>query len=263
MKKEELVSDLKIDLETFCKVYADRPIHDNSGGMGFNHSFALWKMLILLKPDLVVESGIWKGHSTWLIETTLPHAKIISFDTSLSRLQYVSSKVTYRESDFQFYDWSRVDLKNSLIFFDDHQNSFSRILLANFFGFKKLVFEDNYPANEGDFYSLNHLLSGSGFPDIQLSQKYRKSLRTKFKRAWYLPVLKRVGSHQNWIIPKNSFDSKNLMHRTHVMVTFPRILQCDGSIENEFLSSAPDFKLAKSDNESEFAYSNITYLELE
>jgi len=260
--KRELVSDLKTDLDAFCKIYAHRPIHDNSGGMGFNHSFGLWKMLTFLKPDLVVESGIWKGHSTWLIETTLPHAKIISFDTNLSVRQYVSSKVTYIESDFQFYDWSRVNLENSLIFFDDHQNSFSRIILANFFGFKRMVFEDNYTANNGDFYSLNHILSDSGFPDVQLSHKYRKSLRAKFKRAWYLPVLKRAGSHQNWIIPRNNFDSKNLKHRTHVMVTFPRILQSDGSIENEFLSSAPDFKLVKSGSESEFAYNNITYLEL-
>jgi hypothetical protein len=263
MKKNDLLSELKIDLNTFCKIYATRPIQDNSGGMGFNHSFALWKMLRVLNPDLIVESGIWKGHSTWLIETTLPNAKIISFDTSLELREYFSPAATYSEGDFQFYDWSSENLENSLIFFDDHQNSYSRILLAYFFGFKRLIFEDNYPIDDGDFYSLNHLLSDSGFPDIQLSSKYRKSWRSRFKRIWYLPVLQRVGSHQNWIIPENSFDSKNLKRRTLNMVTFPRILGNDGSVESEFLNLVPEFDLVKSDNKLEFSYNNITYLELQ
>ena len=263
MKKNDLVSDLKKDLDTFCEIYASRPIQDNVGGMGFNHSFALWKMLKVLKPDIVIESGIFKGHSTWLIETTLPGARIISFDTNLGLRQYVSPTVTYREGDFQFYDWSSENLENSLIFFDDHQNSFSRILLAYFFGFKRLIFEDNYPINEGDFYSLNHLNSDTGFPDIQLSAKHRKSWKMRLKRAWYLPVLRRVGSRQNWIIPENSFDSKNLKRRTFNMVTFPRILRNDGSIESEFTVFVPEFKLVNSENKSEFSYNNITYLELQ
>ena len=262
MNKNDLVADLKKDLDIFCEIYASRPIQDNAGGMGFNHSFALWKMLRVLNPDLVVESGIWKGHSTWLIETTLPNAKIISFDTNLAFRQYVSPAATYSEGDFQFYDWSSENLENSLIFFDDHQNSFSRTLLAYFFGFKRLIFEDNYSPDNGDCYSLNHLLSGSGFPDIQLSSKHRKSFRSRVKRAWYLPVLRRVGSHQNWIIPENRFDSKNLEHRTLKMVTFPRILQSDGTIEDQFLDSVPGFKSFKSEKNSEFSYNNITYLEL-
>ena len=262
MKKDDLLSNLQIDLETFWSIYIDRPIQDNSGGMGFNHSFALWKMLNFLKPDLVVESGIWKGHSTWLIETTLPNAKVISFDTKLASRQYVSPSATYIENDFQFYDWSQEDLDSSLIFFDDHQNSFNRLLLANFFGFKKMIFEDNYATNDGDFYSLNHLFSDFGFPDIQLSVKSRKSWRTKFKRWCYLPVLNRVGSHQHWIVPQNSFDSKNLRHRTAKMFTFPRIFQKDGSIEQEFINSIPDFRMVNSENKSEFSYNNITYLEL-
>lgn len=263
MKESDLVSDLQKDLGTFCEIYASRPIQDNSGGMGFNHSFALWKMLRVLNPDLVIESGIWKGHSTWLIEITLPNAKIISFDTNLELRQYVSPLATYVEGDFQFYDWSGENLENSLIFFDDHQNSYSRILLAYFFGFKRLIFEDNYLPDSGDFYSLNHLLSDSGFPDIQLSANYRKKLRTRLKRIWYLPVLQRVGSHQNWIIPANRFDSKNLRRRILNLITFPRILQIDGSVESNFLFLVPEFKAVVSKNKSEYSYNNITYLELQ
>ncbi len=262
MKYEDLVSNLQSELEAFQAIYSTRPIKDNSGGMGFNHSFALWKMLRLLKPELVVESGIWKGHSTWLIEIAVPNTKIISFDPDLSMRQYISPNVIYAENDFQYYDWSRENLEHSLIFFDDHQNSYSRILLAYFFGFKKIIFEDNYSINQGDFYSLIHLFSNSGFPDIQMSKNHRKSLRTIVKRAWYMPVLRRIGSHQNWIVAENTFDSKNIKNRMSQMLTFPRILESDGTVANEFVDSAPDFIVQNFINKNEFTYNNFTFLEL-
>ena len=62
----------------------------------------------------------------------------------------------------------------------------------------------------------------------------------------------RVGSHQNWIIPANSFDSKNLRRRTINMTTFPRILQIDGSVESELLVSVPEFNAVVSKNKSEY-----------
>jgi hypothetical protein len=46
------------------------------------------------------------------------------------------------------------------------------------------------------------------------------------------------------------------------MVTFSRILQSDGSVEPDFMILAPDFKLENSNNESNFTYNNITYLNL-
>lgn len=38
-------------------------------------------------------------------------------------------------------------------------------------GFKKLISEDKYTLDDCDFYSLNHLLSDSGFPDISFTGK--------------------------------------------------------------------------------------------
>ena len=62
-------------LDEFIELYKERPIKDNSGGMKFPHMFALFFFLKTLRPDFVVESGIFKGQSTWLIEKTLPNAK--------------------------------------------------------------------------------------------------------------------------------------------------------------------------------------------
>ncbi|KAG6514073.1 hypothetical protein ZIOFF_024412 [Zingiber officinale] len=68
-------------------------------GMGFDHSFGLWFMARWLKPDLMIESGAFKGHSTWVLRV----------------------------------DWGSVlmkrgisDLSQVLVFFDDHQNELKR-----------------------------------------------------------------------------------------------------------------------------------------
>ena len=51
-------------LEEFVSIYLDSPIENNDGGMGFNHSYFTYYVLKEINPKLVVESGVWKGHST-------------------------------------------------------------------------------------------------------------------------------------------------------------------------------------------------------
>lgn len=62
--REEIIDSL----DEFSAIYADRPIQDNKGGMKAPHMFAVWFMTRKLSPDLIVESGIWRGQSTWLLE---------------------------------------------------------------------------------------------------------------------------------------------------------------------------------------------------
>jgi hypothetical protein len=262
LKNEDFIRDLRSELERFLELYMDRPIKNNIGGMGLNHSFAFWRMLRILKPDLVVESGVWKGHSTWLIENALPESRIISFDIKLSKREYVSQKAIYVENDFQYFDWASEDVTNSLILFDDHQNSFNRVVMASFFGFKNMIFEDNYTSDNGDFYTLNHIFSNSGFTDIQLSKKHRRRPRTILRRLYFLPVLTRIGSHQHWLIPANPFDSKFLRSKLSTYELFPRIFDEDGKVADGVQKYIPNFQLPSKMFESNFSYNNISFLSL-
>ena len=72
--------NLKESLDEFYSLYEKRPINDNHGGMTSSHLFNTWYALRKLKPKLVIESGVWKGLGTWVIEQALPEAKIISID---------------------------------------------------------------------------------------------------------------------------------------------------------------------------------------
>ena len=154
--------DLLIELKKFCKLYKDRPIKDNKGGMRFEHMFATYFILKKVNPEVIIESGVFKGQSTWLIEKTLPNSKIISIDIDLSKREYISKKAKYSSLDFEYQDFSELP-SNTLVFFDDHVNHIKRIQQANYFKIKNIILEDNYRPNRGDFYTISHALNQNGF----------------------------------------------------------------------------------------------------
>ena len=170
-------------MDEFLDIYLNRPFKKNTGGMKFNHSFSLYTTLKIKNPKLVIESGIWKGHSTYLIEAAVPDAEIVSLDLNLDFREYISNRVRYIEKDFNDIDWSATENKNnSLIFFDDHQNCLERLKEMKWWGFNLAIFEDNYPPGEGDAYSLKQVKEKSGHKNIQLSTKYKPKIKATDKR---------------------------------------------------------------------------------
>ena len=150
-------NEIKIHINDFCEIYKNRPIKNNKGGMLFSHMFAFYFILKKLNPELVIESGVFKGQSTWLIEQTLPNSKIISIDKDLSQREYISKKANYSNIDFRFHNFSKIP-ENTLVFFDDHVNHIERLKESNYFKIKNIVFEDNYPSYKGDFHTIKHSL---------------------------------------------------------------------------------------------------------
>ncbi len=155
-------SEIIVHLDEFESIYSERPIKDNHGGIKAPHMFAIWFMAKKLCPDLIVESGIYKGQSTWLLEKACPDAKLISIDIDLGQREYISERAIYSSVDFSEHDWTAIS-DRSLVFFDDHQNAYKRLQQCKWFGFKHIIFDDNYPAIQGDCYSLKKAFSNSGF----------------------------------------------------------------------------------------------------
>jgi hypothetical protein len=71
---------IKRSIPAFFDVWNRRPLKSNKGGMGFHHQFMLWYTARILKPKLIVESGMKSGATTWLLHDAVPSARIISFD---------------------------------------------------------------------------------------------------------------------------------------------------------------------------------------
>ncbi|CAI8611907.1 unnamed protein product [Vicia faba] len=196
--------DLLKGLEEFVPIYETRPIKNNMYGMGLDHSFGLWFIARWLKPDLMIESGAFKGHSTWVLRQAMPDSHIISVTPRHPEKYlkkgpaYVDGNCTYFAGkdfvDFGSIDWPTVmskqgitDLSRVLIFFDDHQNELKRIKQALKAGFRHLVFEDNYDTGTGDHYSLRQIcdqfyIRGGGHSCFKDSDEAR--IRSKRKEFW-------------------------------------------------------------------------------
>ncbi|XP_020227952.1 uncharacterized protein LOC109809131 [Cajanus cajan] len=196
--------DLLKGLEEFVPIYETRPIKNNMYGMGFDHSFGLWFIARWLKPDLMIESGAFKGHSTWVLRQAMPDTPIISLSPRHPEKYlkkgpaYVDGNCTYYAGkdfvDFGSVEWPKVmkkhgilDLSRVLIFFDDHQNELKRVEQALKAGFRHLVFEDNYDTGTGDHYSLRQIcdqsyIRGGGHSCFKDSDEAR--IRSRRKKFW-------------------------------------------------------------------------------
>uniref|UniRef100_A0A7N2MWY5 Uncharacterized protein n=1 Tax=Quercus lobata TaxID=97700 RepID=A0A7N2MWY5_QUELO len=200
--------DLIKGLEEFVPIYEIRPIKNNTYGMGFDHSFGLWFIARWLKPDLMIESGVLKGHSTWVLRQAMPDTPIVSLSPRHPEKYlkkgpaYVDGNCTYFAGkvfvDFGSVDWGSVmkkheitDLSRVLIFFDDHQNELKRIKQALKAGFQHLVFEDNYDTGTGDIYSVRQIcdqfyIRGGGHSCFKDSDEAR--IRSKRRKFWQKAV---------------------------------------------------------------------------
>ena len=91
--------------EDFEKIYEQRPCKENIGGLNFYGMYSLWNILNMLKPKYVIESGVWKGCSTWIIDNVDSVEKIICIDPLNENwypdnLSYLSKKAEYTTVDF-------------------------------------------------------------------------------------------------------------------------------------------------------------------
>ena len=144
---------LKKQFKSFLKIYNTRPIKDNSSGMRIDHCFAVYCLLKKIKPKNVIESGIWRGQTTWLIKKTLKNANIFSIDIDLSNRKIIYEDVKYLDRDISKFNWKKLDKNKTLIIFDDHVCFSKRInfLLKN--NFKHIIFDDNLPNGFSPYYT--------------------------------------------------------------------------------------------------------------
>tara|TARA_Y200000002_G_scaffold313448_1_gene270904 strand:+ start:495 stop:1280 length:786 start_codon:yes stop_codon:yes gene_type:complete len=154
--------EIKIEIKKFVDIFKNRPIKKNIHGMRFLHMFCTYFILKKIKPSYVIESGVYKGQSTWLIEQTLPECNILSIDINLDQREYISKKATYSNIDFKHQNFQNIP-DDTLVFFDDHVSHYERLQQSKFFNIKNIILEDNYDVGKGDFYSIKHAYENSGF----------------------------------------------------------------------------------------------------
>ena len=212
------LADIAAQWEKFKSVYRQAPVLDNAGGMKAPHAFASWFMLKSLQPRTIIESGVWKGQGTWLFEQACPDARIISLDVNFSNLEYRSPNADYVQSDFSLVDFLDTDKRSAICFFDDHQDQFQRLLQMRWKGFATAIFEDNYPPNRGDCYSMRKILGGHGFQPEKASPKgWRSSVRTL--------VEQRLRIEGRGIVPASDTHRKEVINALDLYYEFPPLFK--------------------------------------
>ena len=147
--------ELQEVIATFYGLSRTCPVRQSTGGSGFNAGLELFIMAQFLRPPLIIESGVYRGFTTWVLRHAAPRAKILSFDVDLSRVRHPEAEVEYVEHDVSTYDFRSLSTDNTLCFFDDHVSQALRIEQALSWGFTHLIFDDNLPV---------HALHGDGLP---------------------------------------------------------------------------------------------------
>ena len=159
-------NDIKEFMET---VWVDG-LNNNQGGMASPDMFTLWYSVRKLNPKVIVESGVWRGLTTYIIRKACPNAKIICLDVQdLLDARYRSP--FYKDSsaeyhlgksfiDFKDLDLSMYDKSSVLCFFDDHCDQCMRFTQCLEKGVKHIFLNDNYPVGCGSHYTLNHMRNG-------------------------------------------------------------------------------------------------------
>ena len=264
--------ELKKYLSDFYLLYKKRPIKNNKGGMFFGNMFGLYYFLRKIKPQFIIESGVYKGQTSWLIEKVLPNSKILSLDPDLSNREYISKKIKYSNKDFKNQNFKNIP-SNSLVFFDDHQNQIERLMQSKWFGIKNVIFDDNYPVGKGDLYTLKHAYQNKGFNHHLTFKSMIKSLiifismilKKKIFKDYYFSnvILKSRFRDQK----PNKFDFHYLNKNIDKYFEFPPIFKSKRKNGRYQKTETPIFNesykkhFSLSDTELE-SHSSVTYIKI-
>ena len=134
--------------EEFDKIYINRPDKKGVGSSRYTNCFWLYAIVKELDLTLIVESGTWKGQSSWIMRQADGTVPIMCFDVSFDNLRWrdpSTHNTFYGQYDWIKYTWTDMTHVNCIIFFDDHISQKQRLQEAYDRGFKQLIFDDNIP----------------------------------------------------------------------------------------------------------------------
>jgi hypothetical protein len=136
------------------------PVRQRHGGNGFNGALQIYAIARALDPPVIVESGVFRGFTTWVLREACPHAQIFSFDPVLDHLSYRDGTAAYSTGDWSAFDFAGVELSAGLALFDDHISQEKRVLEAAARGLTRLMFDDDARAH------CIHAQGGPAYPTI-------------------------------------------------------------------------------------------------
>ena len=113
-------------IEEFDNVIKNSPVRNFVGGFSYNNALSLFIFVSALRPNSLIESGVWRGFTTYILRSAAPNALLNCFDVDLGNKLYTDSTANYFEYDLEKWQY----IKSDLLFCDDHVSQDSRLQFA-------------------------------------------------------------------------------------------------------------------------------------
>ena len=119
--------DINKHVDEYCEVFQKTPVKELGSGFGFNEGLFLYCIIKVINPNIVIESGIMKGFTTYLIDAAVnKNCKLKCYDISFENIEYKSKKADYFKHDIN-QDPPNLKNKKVLAFWDDHTSQLDRL----------------------------------------------------------------------------------------------------------------------------------------
>lgn len=129
----------------FLAQWLQSPFRDQQGGSRLNNLIWLYMIARSFKPDVIIDSGTYRGASAWALALGCSSAQCYSFDINLSQLRLRLNGITYVEHDWTEFDFGPLVGKRVLVYFDDHIDQARRLIEAAERSCDLAIFDDDFP----------------------------------------------------------------------------------------------------------------------
>lgn len=215
-------------INEYEKIYRESPVKHLGSGFSFNEGLYLFNLLKIINPSDVIESGVMRGFSTYIIEkATNENTRIHCYDISFNRLEYKSKRAIYNNCDISKKE--PILLGNNLFaLWDDHVSHYDRLR----YSFAKKI---KYNLFDDDVSFLNFHSDGwPPIPTLQMMLNFKNELLNKSSLEWIsqdrlgvinLQELKKINIDQtkiNYTLLADLFDLSG--YKSHSKTSFVTLI---------------------------------------
>ena len=171
-------SEVEGYLDEFDYVFGKSPIKEHESGFGYNEGVFFYTLLKIINPEIVIESGVMKGFTTYLIDAaTHNDCKIFSYDINFENNMFNSKKATYINTDITNKIPS-IKNKKTVALWDDHTSQMDRLKFSQEYNIQYNFFDD-------DLSFLNiHSDGWPPIPTISMLQDIKKRKVSSETLSW-------------------------------------------------------------------------------